>query len=143
MPESINELKIDVEELKAKMKKLHSAFNDFSPKRSKLAHRIIKFEKGDAQYSAIGKYVGKYLSLTGDDFKKPIEQELHEDRIILYKRLQNFLGNLAPFRRDKKGATFALKRTIEIFIKQGFLNEMDSDEMKATYGTAQRAFKII
>lgn len=125
-----------INEVTTELKGLQKEFN-------KIECRINKLKAIEKQYSTIAKYIGKYLFLIDSDFKTQLEQELHEDGIIFYKRLQNLLGNLATFRRDEKGATFALKRTLAMFLEQGFLIEMDSGEMKATYGTEQRAFKIV
>ena len=81
-----------------------------------------------------------------DEIKKYTQgsncQHLHNDKIIPYVYINRRLTSMASFRNDKNGATFALKRTIQVFIDSDKLREVPRSELASKWGTTQRAFVV-
>lgn len=69
-------------------------------------------------------------------------QKMHSDKIIPYSFLNRKLISMASFRNDRNGATFALKRAIQILLDSDKLREANKQELAFKYGTTQRAFVV-
>jgi hypothetical protein len=112
-----------------------------------------KFEKGevgeksqdDEQIKAVRKVVKKYVTLSPVDMKakwKETNRQMHADKVLPYKYLQNNLVQIAAFKKDRTGATNALKKTLSVLIDYGELQEVPTTQMKDQYGTRQKAFIV-
>ncbi len=50
---------------------------------------------------------------------------------------------MASYRNDRVGATFALKRAIQILTESDKIREVNRTELGMKYGTTQRSFMIV
>lgn len=112
-----------------------------------------KFEKGEVgeksqdneQIKAVRRVVKKYVTLSPVDMKakwKETNRQMHVDKVLPYKYLQNNLAQIAAFKKDRIGATNALKKTLGVLIDYGELQEIPTTQMKDQYGTRQKAFIV-
>ncbi len=67
---------------------------------------------------------------------------LHRERIIPYSYLQRRLACVATFRKDKQGATNAIKRSIKTLIERGDLQEVGRATMTKDYQSSAVAYMI-
>lgn len=69
-------------------------------------------------------------------------QKLHSERIIPYAYLHKKLARNVLFKKDRQGATAALKKTLQTMLDRGDLLELSKPKLVTEYGTSQRAFSI-
>lgn len=69
-------------------------------------------------------------------------QKLHGERIIPYTYLQRRLACVATFRKDRAGATNAIKRSIKTLIERGDLQELGRATMTKDYQSSAVAYMI-
>lgn len=67
---------------------------------------------------------------------------LHSERIITYAYLHKKLARNVHFKKDRTGATNAIKKTLQTMMDRGDLLEISKPKLVTEYGTAQRAFSI-
>ncbi len=67
---------------------------------------------------------------------------LHTEKVVSYAFLSRRLVAQSPFRLDKMGATFAIKRCLQIMMDRDYLRELSKQELSVKFGTTQRAFII-
>lgn len=82
--------------------------------------------------------IAKYLDKNKDEKSKM----LHEHKIIPYVFLSRKLLGYAPFKNDKRGATDALKRCLQVMIDRDSFRELSKHEMSNRFGSTQRAFVV-
>ncbi len=69
-------------------------------------------------------------------------QKMHMDKVVPYAFINRKLISMASYRNDRNGATFALKRAIQILLDSDKLREISKQEMTIKYGSTQRAFVV-
>lgn len=79
-----------------------------------------------------------YKDLKGYD----IDSKLHAHKIIPYAFLSRRLLKFASFRKDRLGATAALKRGIALLTDNGVIKEIGKNELQTKYLTSQRSFMV-
>jgi hypothetical protein len=67
---------------------------------------------------------------------------LHSDRIVPYSYLHRKLAAVAVFRKDRQGATAAIKRALKTLTERGDLAEMSRAVMSKDYGSGSVAYAI-
>ncbi|QXN71406.1 DNA helicase [Rhodobacter phage RcHartney] len=67
---------------------------------------------------------------------------LHSARIVPYSFLHRKLANVATFRKDRQGATGAIKRALKTLTERGDLAEMSRAVMSKEYGSGSVAYAI-
>lgn len=85
-----------------------------------------------SDFEAISKYLAK-------DEKAAM---LHQHRVIPYVFLSRKLLTYAPFKNDKRGATEALKRCLQVMNDRDSFRELSKHEMSNRFGSTQRAFVV-
>ena len=107
---------------------------------------IHRFEKGDIgsgdskQLSVLRITVIKYLSMHIGE--KGCDRRFQKDKVIPYAFLVRRVANQSAFKKDKRGATNALKMTLDTLIDSGELVEIPKQQMQERYKTGSRAFAI-
>jgi hypothetical protein len=69
-------------------------------------------------------------------------QQMHKDRVIPYALLNKRLIQMASFRNDKNGGTFALKRCLQIMVDSDKIREVPRTELVTRFGTTQKAYIV-
>ena len=72
----------------------------------------------------------------------PYGAKLHQAKIVPYAYLNNKLHNLGAFKKDKLGASKALKRALEIMCDNGDLSLVNKIEMQRKHGTGQTGYAV-
>ena len=67
---------------------------------------------------------------------------LHSDRVVPYSYLHRKLANVAVFRKDRRGATQALKNALRTMTERGDLGEISRAKMSQDYGSSSVAYGI-
>lgn len=67
---------------------------------------------------------------------------LHSNRIVPYSYIQRKLASVAVFRKDRGGATNAIKRALKTLCERGDLQEMSRATMSKDYGSTAVAYMI-
>lgn len=70
------------------------------------------------------------------------QSNLHKDKIIPYSYLQRKLISVAAYRKDNRGATEAIKRTIRTLQERGDIQELNRAELAKKYDTSARCFIV-
>jgi len=81
-------------------------------------------------------YVSKYC-------KDPKSKEMYRQKVVPYAFFNRKLVSMASFRNDRNGATFALKRAIQILLDSDKIREVNRAEMTVKFGSVQRAFVVV
>lgn len=115
---------------------------------------LFRFMSGDVgkgneegrQWSLMKKCVGEFIERPYDEIAKYTQscgKRLHELHIIPYVFLHRKMACMAAFKNDPRGATFSVKRTIQLLCESGAMNELNRKQI-ADYqlGTTQRCFVI-
>lgn len=69
-------------------------------------------------------------------------ERLHKARLIPYAFIQSRTTGFAAFRTDRRGATRAIKETLQTMVERGDLNELPKHETERLYGTRQAVYQI-
>jgi len=69
-------------------------------------------------------------------------KNLHAHKIIPYTYIQRRLVASAAFKNDRAGATFSIKRSIQVLIDSDKIREIGKKELAEKYNTTQRCFII-
>jgi hypothetical protein len=67
---------------------------------------------------------------------------LHAERVIPYAYIQRRLAQVAIFRKDKNGSSFAIKRALKTLVERGDLTEVSRSAMAQQYKTNAVAYMI-
>jgi len=81
-------------------------------------------------WSEVAKYAGESAG------------RLHQEKIIAYSYIQRRLASVAVFRKDRQGATGAIKRTLKTLTERGDLQEVSRATLAKDYGTSAVAYMI-
>lgn len=97
------------------------------------------------QLAALMKAVKAYVVSPWNEVSKYCgdgAQALHSARIVPYSFLHRKLANVATFRKDRQGATGAIKRALKTLTERGDLAEMSRAVMSKEYGSGSVAYAI-
>lgn len=87
------------------------------------------------------KIIRRYYKGTSEQAKKlGGNDDFWLARIIPYAYIQRQLVAQSPFRRDRSGATNAIKRTLQTFVDNGTLVELSKIDLMKRFNTGQRGF---
>lgn len=67
---------------------------------------------------------------------------LHSDKIVPYSYLHRKLASVAVFKKDRRGATQALKNALRTMTERGDLGEISRAKMSQDYGSSSVAYAI-
>ena len=67
---------------------------------------------------------------------------LHAEKIIPYSFLHKRLCSNSEFKKDKQGASQALKRTLKTLIERGDIEEVNKQKLSTQYGTSAACYMI-
>ena len=67
---------------------------------------------------------------------------MHFERVIPYNYLNKRLSATAVFRKDKIGATNAIKKAIQTLVEVDYIREANKQDLVKSFGTGQRSFVI-
>jgi hypothetical protein len=70
------------------------------------------------------------------------DRPLHAEKVIPYSYISKRLISCAAFRVDKMGATFAIKRTLQILLDRDHIQELSREQLKTKFGTTQKSYMI-
>lgn len=90
------------------------------------------------------KTIREYVTLPFSEVEKyvPGMGHLHGERIIPYSYIQRRLVSMAIFRKDRRGASEALKRTLRTLVERGDLQEVSKATLSKTYNTTALCYMI-
>lgn len=71
-----------------------------------------------------------------------VKGNIHAERIVPYGYLQKRLVQIAPFRRDRQGATAALKRVLATLIQRGDIQEVPRAKLVKDFGVTAICYMI-
>jgi hypothetical protein len=114
---------------------------------------LLKFETGDVGVdNDENKQIAKVIEYTRDFVLKPWPEVakyagdgagvLHSNKVIPYSYIQRRCAAVAVFRKDRQGATTAIKRAIKTLCERGDLAEVSRPKMATEYGTSAVAYMI-
>lgn len=75
--------------------------------------------------------------------KYGVTEQMHRDKVIPYVYIQRRLVSAASFRKDKVGATIAIKRAIQVFLDAGELAEISKNQSNKSWGKDAKAYAIL
>lgn len=97
------------------------------------------------QLAAIMSAVKHWVVAPWDDVSKYAgdgASNLHSQKIVPYSYLHRKLASVASFRKDRQGATTAIKRGLKTLTERGDLAEMSRAVMSKEYGSSSVAFAV-
>lgn len=98
------------------------------------------------QLATIVGAIKHYLSAPWSDVLKYAVGEsldrLHGDRLMPYSYLQRKLSGVAVFRKDRRGATIALKAALKTLVERGDLREVGRAELTKQYNLTALTFAV-
>lgn len=99
------------------------------------------------QFRMLSSIVKDYLTNSYDKFRGYLGKEkmylkMHSDNIVPYCFLQRRLISYKVFKKDKMGATYAIKRTLKTLCETGDLQELDKITLTEKYNTKQQAYML-
>jgi len=114
---------------------------------------LNKFDAGDIgvsdndeakQLAAVIRVIGDYVTGKFEDVEKyiPGMGMLHGEKIVPYSYVQRRLASSPLFRKDKRGATEALRRTLATLTERGELQEVGKPTLVKKYGITAKCFMI-
>jgi hypothetical protein len=71
-----------------------------------------------------------------------VKSNLHQERIVPYGYLQKRLSQVKAFRKDRQGATNALKRTIGLLVSRGDIQEVPKQKLHKDFGVTAMCYMI-
>lgn len=72
----------------------------------------------------------------------PASAKVHADKLVPYSALQRRLGQAAPFRKDPRGSTHALRRTVQTLVDRGDLVPVAKVKAVGDYGFSGALYAI-
>lgn len=117
-------------------------------------YRLLKkFEAGEmgkqegdnqAQEQHVRKFIRKYMEIqNATDLPTMAVQTLWENRCINASLIANTCGMAAPFRKDKRGSTTAIKTTLQTLCEHGYLQLVNAKVATEQFKYAGKAYAII
>ena len=113
---------------------------------------LAKFDAGEIgvdneetkQLTTAIKTIREYVTLPFSEVEKyvPGMGHLHGERIIPYSYIQRRLVAMAIFRKDRRGASEALKRTLKTLVERGDLQEVSKATLSKQYNTTALCYMI-
>lgn len=113
---------------------------------------LNKFDAGEIgvdndetkQLTTVIKCIRDYITLPWSEVEKYVagQGRLHGERIIPYAYIQRRLAAAAVFRKDKRGSSDALKRTLKTLVERGDLTEVSKATLSKTYETTAVCYMI-
>jgi len=112
---------------------------------------IGRFERGEFGGSAEeSKQATDVIRVVKQYLKKPYEEiakygvirKMHQDTVVPIAYVQRRLVAASAFRNDRIGATNAIKRTLQMFIDNGDIQEIGKTELANKYNKTGRAFVV-
>lgn len=96
------------------------------------------------QLQTIIKTMADYVTLPFSEVEKYVAGmgALHGERIIPYAYLQRRLAQVAIFRKDKMGSSYAIKRALKTLVERGDVEEVGRSTMVTKFKTAAVAYMI-
>lgn len=96
------------------------------------------------QYEKAKKIIAKYVTEDWDKIKGYSKgfQSMHSAKVIPWVYFGKRLANDTVFKRDRNGATGAIKRTIQSLVDNGFLIENPKNKTAQQFGTSQVSYMI-
>ena len=117
--------------------------NDIKKLSKKLDSGLIGKNTEETQQINDAKRIIKFYLI--DDWNKiktyTDNQQLHSTKIIPHSYLSKRLYNVASFKKDRLGAGNALRKTIQLLIDNGVLNEVSKKQIEK-YGTTAKCYWI-
>lgn len=104
----------------------------------------VNNEEGQ-QLSAVLKAVKHYVTAPWQDVSKYCGEgasNLHSANIVPYAYLHRKLASVAVFRKDRQGATQAVKRALRTLVERGDMGEVSRSVMSKEYGSSSIAYAI-
>lgn len=112
---------------------------------------LSKFERGEVgvdnyeaeQLRQCKKAIVDYLIRSSEDLKSyQINVPMHTSKIVSVGYIQKRLTSSASFRKDRMGATFAIKRCLQALVDGDVLREVGPKELREKFSTTQKAFAV-
>lgn len=106
---------------------------------------VEKLSTRDAQVLQMEKACELYLCASWEEIQvycAGLPKAMHAAEIIPYAYLQRKLASVAIFRKDRNGATAALKSTIEKLVNAGFMREVPKQFCFRNFQTASKSFQF-
>jgi hypothetical protein len=113
---------------------------------------LSKFEAGEigidndenTQISTLVKSCRDYVLAPWSEVQTfiPSMGHLHQEKVIPYSYLQRKLANVAIFRKDRRGSSDALKRTIRTLVERGDLEEIGKVDADKRFKTKALCYMI-
>jgi hypothetical protein len=97
------------------------------------------------QIDEVGRVIKEYATGDWKEISKYCtakDKILFEEKVIPYGFISKRLVGVAAFRVDKMGATFAIKRTIQILMDRDYIQELSRQQLKDKFGTTQKSYMI-
>jgi hypothetical protein len=111
-----------------------------------------KFEAGEIgidndeskQIVSVIKCIKEFISAPWSDVESYVKGmgHLHAEKVIPFAFIQRKLGATAVFRKDRQGATNALKRALKTLTERGDLQELSKPTTSTKYNTTALCFMI-
>ena len=106
---------------------------------------VVGEEAGDEvkQMNAVLKYVHEYITEPYDKFAKyGVTYEMHRSGVFTQSYLSRRISNLPTFRKDRIGASAALKRVIKNLIENDEIRELGVEQKRKDFAFTGRAFAV-
>jgi len=96
------------------------------------------------QIAKVGEVIRKLVVSPWEEVQSYMDglSNLHANKIIPYSYIQRNLVSVAVFRKDRMGATGALKRALQTLMERGDIEEIPRATLKKNYGTGCKAYMI-
>lgn len=114
-----------------------------------------KFEGGDIgtntaeikQIELVVRITGEYLMQDFEKIHKYLDKNekskiLHDNKVIPYAYISRRIIAQSAFKNDRRGATDALKRCLQVLTDRDSFRELSKHELSNRFGTTQRAFVV-
>lgn len=119
-------------------------------------HQLLaRFENGEVgidndeskQIKAVIEKIRQFIVSPWDRVSKTaadgVFESFHKERIVPYSYIQRSVISMAPFRRDKLGATNALKRALKTLVERGDLEEVGKAELIKKLNSKAVAYMVV
>ena len=113
---------------------------------------LERFDKGEIgidndetkQLSQIARIVKEYITATWHEVEKykAGSANLHESKIIPYSYLHKRLSQITVFKKDRQGASSAIKRALNTLTERGDLQEISRAVLAKDHSTTAKCFMV-
>lgn len=99
------------------------------------------------QIELLLKMTSKYIMEDFETIQKYLDKNerskiLHENKVVPYSFLSRRLLSQAAFKNDRRGATEALKRCLQVLCDRDSFREVSKHEMGQRFGSTQKAYAV-